>query len=107
MKKYLILSEYDRLIESRKWVEKIPYIIFPSDWQVQIIPPFAGAVVRFKIKKGNASISIYLDCYSNLGYHGSPYWEIYPYDEVIFRCDIEDTESLLGAINYSIIQQNK
>ena len=97
--------EVGKIMEYEKWYREIPHITFPNNWQVQIIPPHAGAVVRFKIKKGNASVSIYLDCYDALGYYGKPYWEIYPHKDDVFRCDMEDTKALLKAISESIAEQ--
>ena len=49
--------EVERIMEYRKWCGKIPHITFPNDWKVQVIPPFRGAVVRFKIKKGVKSLT--------------------------------------------------
>lgn len=97
--------EVERIMEYNKWCGEIPYIKFPTDWEVQIIPPFAGAVARFKIRKGDASVSIYLDCYDRLGCYGQPYWEVYPHHDDVFRCDMADTDSLLKAITESIEQQ--
>lgn len=94
--------EYDQKMESRKWSEEIPFINFPNDWKIKIIPPFAGAVVRFRIEKNNAAVSVYLDCYDHLGCYGEPYWEIYPYNEDTFRCDMKDTDSLLKAIEETL-----
>lgn len=102
-----IRYEYEELMEHKKWIEEIPGLIFSEDWEVQIIPPFAGAVIRFRIKCGKAWVSVYLDCYDNLGICGEPYWEIYPYFDDIFRCSMKDTERLLSAINDSIEEQNK
>ena len=106
MKNYELISKYDQMMGHMKWAQEIPYISFPSDWEVQIIPPFLGALIRFRVKKGKAEVSIYLDCYNNLGSCGSPYWEVYPYEEDVFRCDMLDTESLLRAIGESISGQS-
>ena len=97
--------EVERIMEYNKWCGEIPHIKFPTDWEVQIIPPFAGAVARFKIRKGDANVSIYLDCYDRLGCYGQPYWEVYPHHDDVFRCDMADTDSLLKAIAESIEQQ--
>ena len=37
--------EVERIMEYKKWCGEIPHITFPNDWQVQVIPPFSGAVV--------------------------------------------------------------
>ena len=90
------MEEYVKLIEARsliektyeydKWKQEIPFINFPSDWGVKIIPTFTGAVVRFLVnmKDSDSSISVYLDCYDELGCFGEPYWEIYPYKDGMF-----------------------
>lgn len=96
----IILHKASEIIEVRKWCVEIPYINFPSEWDVKIIPNFSGSVIRFLVKKNNdIKISVYLDCYDNLGCYGKPYWEIYPHKEDVFRCDMNDTKTLIKAIN--------
>lgn len=51
--------------------------------------------------------SIYLDCYGRLGCYGSPYWEVYPYEGDVFRCDMSDAEGLLNAIAHTISKAQK
>jgi len=98
-----LIYDHELKMEYHKWITKIPYINFPSNWQVQITPPFAGAVVRFRVKNDYREISVYLDCYDILGYYGKPYWEIYPAsDQDIFRCDMEDVDTLLKEIKLSL-----
>ncbi len=96
--------EVEEIFEWDKWMEEVPYLKFPSDWEIKVVPPFAGAIVRFRVKKGNADISVYLDCYDILGCMGRPYWEIYPYssEEYTFRCSMNDTDELLEAITIAI-----
>ena len=56
-------------------------IEFPEGWKVKIIPPFGGAMGRFRVynEDESRSVSVYMDCYDNLGYMGGkPYWEVYP-----------------------------
>ena len=84
--------------EWRKWMEEIPYIQFPANWSIKIIPPFTGAIVRFRAKLGKKDVSIYLDCYDRLGHFGSPYWEVYPYQDDIGRCGIDEVGELLRMI---------
>ena len=106
MEDFLLVGKYSQIMEHSKWQKEIPYIEFPTDWKIQISPPFAGAVVRFRVKKDKAEVSIYLDCYDKLGYYGEPYWEVYPHNGDVYRCDMADTESLLNAIKESIVKQN-
>jgi hypothetical protein len=98
-----ILYKASTIIEANKWRKEIPYINFPNDWDVKIIPNFAGSVIRFIVRKNDIEISVYLDCYDNIGCYGVPYWEIYPHRNDVFRCDMNDTKSLINAINEAII----
>ena len=66
--------------EWKKWCSKIPALHFKKEWDVCIIPPFAGAMIRFTVKYKEKHCSIYLDCYSRLGCVDEPYWEVYDSD---------------------------
>lgn len=87
---------------NEKWQEAcdiIPFIKFPADWSIQIIPPFVGAMVRFRVKLPNGqNKSIYLDFYDRLGYVGKPYWEVYPVGGDTGRCLLAETDELLRLI---------
>lgn len=98
----LTLTRY-KVEDAQKWREEVlslPFISFPAGWQVQIIPPFADAVVRFRVKlPSGADKSIYLDKRNSLGYwQGEGYWEVYPYRGDVGRCDIRDIPELLRMI---------
>ena len=98
----LIFARY-KIEKAQKWREEVlslPFISFPAGWQVQIIPPFADAVVRFRVKlPSGADKSIYLDKRNSLGYwQGEGYWEVYPYRGDVGRCDIPDIPELLRMI---------
>lgn len=91
----------------QRWHEEcasIPYIQFPADWKVKIIPPFGDAVVRFVVELPSGKTkSVYLDCRSSLGYFGgvdkpTPYWEVYPHRGDTARCHRENVELLLSYI---------
>lgn len=89
----------------QKWVDegrKIPYLQFRGDWQVQVIPPFGDAVIRFAILLPSGQRkSVYLDARNSLGYwrdDGTPYWEVYPYRGDVGRCDMDDTVMLMEMI---------
>ena len=58
-------------------IEDIPYLNFPIVWNVKIIPPFGGALVRFLIMYNNKEITIKL---SDLGYdmfYRGLVWEVH------------------------------
>ena len=98
-----LLSRYSIEQEEdwRGWIDKIPFIKFPRSWMVQVIPPFAGALVRFRIKRKDSKhfVSVYLDGFENLGFHaGTPYWEVYPIGGDVEKCDMNDTKKLLRLI---------
>jgi hypothetical protein len=88
------------------WAFEIPYIEFKSHWLVAVIPPFAGAIARFRVKtqkmNPNQFVSVYLDCLGNLGACVGPYWEVYPYNDDTFRCPLQTTKELVDAIEKSI-----
>lgn len=90
----------------REWSDLIPYIKWPSSWLVKAVPPFAGAMIRYHATLPDkiGCISVYLDCYDNLGCFGAPYWEVYPVDGETYRCGMEDTDSLLKAIKRGLKQ---
>jgi hypothetical protein len=95
------IYKYDEIMESRKWMNEIPDLSFPKSWKIRMLPPFGGAVVRFAvIKPSGKRISVYLDCYDNLGFMGHPYWEMYPgvSDDGPDRFLMNDTEDLLKAL---------
>lgn len=83
----------------------IPAINFPSDWDVKIIPPLGGALIRFLVVNEGIHVSVYLDADDSLGFVGSPYWEVYPVDSDVERFDINDVSGLLSSIAKSIRQQ--
>lgn len=69
-----------------------------------MIPPFGGAMVRFVVEFNGRICSVYLDCYDNLGFVGSPYWEVYPGDDNTntARLALADVEGLMYYINKSL-----
>lgn len=89
---------HERAFEYRKWCDKIPYIKFDPGWEVKVIPPFGGAVVRFLVNYKGNQVSVYLDCYEMLGCMGQPYWEMYPYEEDVKRFYLNETDELINCI---------
>ena len=72
-----IIEQEKILRDYEEWRTKLPYLNFKPDWQVKILPPWGGAIIRFVIKKNDIVVSVYFDCDDRLGYVRSPYWEIY------------------------------
>lgn len=104
---WMLAEACNSVFEWDKWIKEIPYIKFPAHWEVQIIPPFAAAMIRFRVKHpSGGSISIYLDCHNHLGCGGTdsrgnarPYWEIYPgKDGDTDRYNMNDIQGLLDGI---------
>lgn len=82
----------------RERINEIPFLRFPQDWMIKIIPPFGGAMARFIVEKQEKRISVYLDFDNALGWCKRPYWEIYPFEGDVYRCGINETQELIEAI---------
>lgn len=96
--------------EWMKWVKEIPSLTFPSGVKVQIIPPFLGALARFKVldeNDPNIEVSVYFDAHEALGYFaGQPHWEIYPdKDDNNTRFGLDQGDEMMEAIVLSIKTQ--
>jgi len=90
------------IIEGKeKWRElsqQIPPLHFKEEWDVKIIPPFAGAVARFNITYKDKFVSVYLDWYERLGWFGSPYYELYDGEDTI-RYALNQTNEMMDDID--------
>lgn len=107
LKESNLRAEYESLMEHRKWAQQMPKLKLDPDWEIKIIPPFGGAVVRFVIIQGDKSVSVYLDCYGLIGCIDHPYWEIYPDKEGdVERYDMDDIEGLINGIRESLKSQS-
>lgn len=95
---FLKRYEVERDEEWRKWADKIPHLQFKEDWNVKVIPPFGGAMARFWINKGDNHVSVYLDCFDNLGAVGKPYWEVYSFEGDPSRVLMDDTDELMKIL---------
>ena len=99
----MLIYKYDTIQESRKWAKEIPALHFEREWNVQIVPPFSGAIVRFCIEYLGKYVSVYFDGYSELGYmydeedNPIPYWEYYD-GEDCHRYLMNETEQMMRDI---------
>lgn len=94
------MDRYDieRVQDWRGWDKRIPALYFKSSWAVRVIPPFGGAMVRFLVESGEKSVSVYLDCYDELGCMGEPYWEVCSVGGDTARVLLDDAQGLLALI---------
>lgn len=69
--------EYEKMMEYMKWKKSLPGFHFKEKWNVRIVPPFCGAIIRFAISYIDKWVSVYFDAYDALGLVGQPYWEYY------------------------------
>ena len=104
--KHDIVYEMGEVYEWDKWIKEIPYLSFPSEFEVRAIPPYGCGVIRYNIKYNGNFCSVYLDCYGMLGCVNEPYWEVYPHNDDVYRCLLKDTDELIGAIYHSLGYKN-
>jgi hypothetical protein len=102
MKDVIKRVEVERDYEYEKWTKEIPALNFNKSWDVKIIPPFGGAIIRFIIEKGDKKISVYLECYNELGVMNKPYWEAYDFNDDPRRFLMNETTELLNYITNKI-----
>lgn len=98
LRKHSIYMDYHREYELAKWMEKIPKLKFKDHWEVKILPPFGGAIIRFHLETGHGFVSVYFDAYDMLGCVGEPYWEVYDGDD-IERFLLNEHEEMMDYIN--------
>lgn len=82
--KHLEAQSYiEEMMDWRKRAIDIPYIQFPAERKIKVIPPFSGAVARFITKRTDGkSFSVYLDCYQQLWFYDEePYREVYALEQ--------------------------
>ena len=60
----LASSKVKKLFEWDKWSKEIPRLNFNSDWNVKIIPPFGGAIIRFNCEKNGENFFVASECYT-------------------------------------------
>jgi len=95
-----VIAAYEQMMDFNKWSPQIPNINFHEEWDVKIIPPFGGALIRFRV---NERVSVYLDVHERLGYYGGdPYWEVHPVDNDVARCDMKDVDRLMSHIEQAL-----
>ena len=92
-----IISDYHRVQESKKWMREIPVLHFEKEWDVRIVPPFGGAVIRFWIWHNNKKVSVYFDAYDELGFVGEPYFEYYDGKDC-YRYLMNESEQMMEDI---------
>jgi hypothetical protein len=100
----LKIRDAEKILGYREWVDKVPFIEFPEGWAISVIPPFAGAMCRFRARVNDKEYSVYLDCHDLLGGVGSPYWEAYPIQNDVARFDINDVNGLIKCISEEAVK---
>lgn len=101
--KTLILSKAEQIHDFRGWANRLPTFHFDKEWDVKIIPPFAGAIIRFTIDYKNKHVSVYFDGYSELGYVCNeeekpiPYFEYYDGKDT-YRYYLDEADKMMDDI---------
>lgn len=99
----MLIAKYDTIQECRKWMKELPVLHFEKEWDVKIIPPFGGAVIRFWIDYNGKHVSVYFDAYSELGWMVDendnliPYFEYYDGEEC-YRYYMHESEQMMEDI---------
>ena len=93
----LNIYKCEELQEYRKWMKEIPALHFEKEWDVKIIPPFGGAIIRFHITHNDKFVSVYFDAYDRLGFVGKPYFEFYDGEEC-YRYLLNESEKMMDDI---------
>ena len=89
-----IVPKVDAMNEYRNWSKKLPSFHFDKEWDVKIIPPFQGAIIRFYIS---------YNAYSELGWmydeneNPVPYFEYFD-GEDIYRYYLDQSEQMMEDI---------
>lgn len=103
LERFHIVSKIDTMHEYRNWSQKLPAFHFDKEWDVKIIPPFQGAIIRFHIFYNGKFVSVYFDAYSELDLmydenkNPIPYFEYF--DGVDFhRYYLEQSEQMMEDI---------
>jgi hypothetical protein len=87
--------------------KEMPFINWGCDFEVAVIPPFAGATARMLVRlKGYPQVvSIYCDHFSKLGCEDYPYFEILIGDETE-RYKLSDSAKMRDDVcNYLLKQK--
>lgn len=79
--KTLMKAKVEQMYDFRGWSNKLPAFHFDEEWDVKIIPPFSGAIIRFTISHNEKGVSVYFDAYSELGLMYDDNEEPIPYFE--------------------------
>lgn len=118
--KYEILNRRLNVEQEEDWRSKIgtiPSISFPSSWNVKIIPPYGGLLVRFIVtipEHDKVEVSVYYDHDNRMGYfrdendNPAPYWEIYPYEYSCISGEIHgETYRVIGSDTKQLVERIK
>ena len=97
------LAQAENIQHYRKWCKELPALHFEKEWDVMILPPYAGAIIRFVIRYKDKAISVFFDANSRLGYmydeneEPIPYYEMYD-GEDIHRYYLGEHEQMMDDI---------
>lgn len=101
--KTLMLAQIEQICDYRGQARKLPAFHFDKEWDVLIVPPFAGAIIRFVISYNGKYVSVYFDAYSELGWmydkneQPIPYFEYYDGEDT-YRYLINESEQMMNDI---------
>ena len=101
--KTLMRVKVEQEYHYREWSNKLQALHFDKEWDVKIIPPFGGAIIRFTISHNKKGVSVYFDAYSELGWmyddkeEPIPYFEYYDGDDT-YRYTLDEADQMMEDI---------
>lgn len=103
MMDFEVQGKLERMKNYERWRKELPSLHFDEKWEVKIIPPFAGAVIRFLINYKDKGVSVYFDSDSSLGYmyddndEPIPYFEYYDGHDT-YRYLLNEADQMMNDI---------
>lgn len=79
-----------------KKILEAPYIRFPADWEIQLVPAYLGTHVHFRVRLTSGTVKNAVLLHNKDGY---AYWLVSPESGLMEdRCDVDDIATLLQLL---------
>ena len=78
-----------------KKITEPPFIRFPGDWEIQLVPAYLGIHDHFRVRLPSGEVKSVVLLQNDEGY---AYWQVYPVYGDEEKCDFDDVTTLLLLI---------